>query len=225
MPSSFSAERFVQGMTFDEYVAYMATPANLQRAGNRGPRRDFSDHYRESFEQARLTEDQEAALRCLVAQPSGPAHMLVIAEEWSTDCQRDVPTYARIAAVAGLDLRIVPRDGQEYDVPASEPDIMADFLLHRNGEACRTIPICAFYTRDFEYLYHFTELPGIYDKDRLVRQRIRPYRPGETVPEAWARAEREVRELQQSPFGRIWASATVNEIVCGLHRRLVPGAG
>ena len=56
-------------MTFDEYVPYIGTPENLQRAGNRGPRRDFSARYREDFEQSRLTEDQEAALRWLVAQP------------------------------------------------------------------------------------------------------------------------------------------------------------
>ncbi len=224
MASSITAERFAEGMTFDDYVAFIGTPENLQRAGNRGPRRDFSAHFRESFEQARLTEDQVAAFRWLMAQPNGPARMLVVSEEWSTDCQRDVPTYARIAAATGLDLRIFLRDGQEYDVPASEPDIMADFLYRKDDGAYRTIPICAFYTSDFAYLYHFTEFPCIYDKDRLVRQRIRPRRPGETLTEARARAEREIRELQQSPFGRIWASATVNEIVCGLHRRLVLGA-
>lgn len=219
-----SAEQFATGMTFDEYVAFVGTPENLKRgAARRERRQDFSAFLRESFEQTRLTDDQAAALKWLVAQPDGPAKMLVISEEWSSDCRRDVPIFARIAAETGMELRIFPRDGFEYDVPAGEPDIMADFLNRKNGGAYRSIPVCAFFTKDFEYLYHFTEYAAIYDKDRVVNQNIRAPRPGESPDETRSRAQREFGAVQKSPFWRIWASAAVDEIVSSLHRKQVLG--
>jgi hypothetical protein len=223
MPNSITAERFAQGMTFDEYVDFIGTPENLQRAGSQGPRRDYRAFFRQAFEQARLNEDQKAALRWLVSQPNGPAKMLVISEEWSSDCRRDVPVFGRIAAETGMELRIFPRDGQQYDVPAGEPDIMADFLNRKNGGAYRSIPVCAFFTKDFEYLYHFTEYAAIYDKERVVVQNIRAPKPGEAPDETRARADREFGALQQTPFWRIWTSSMVDEIVSALHRKAVLG--
>jgi thiol-disulfide isomerase/thioredoxin len=223
MPASITAEHFGQGMTFDEYVAYIGTPENLKRGASQGPRQDFSAFMRERFEQARLTEDQAAALKWLAAQPNGPAKMLVVSEEWSSDCRRDVPMFARIAADTGLELRIFPRDAQDFDVPASDPDIMADFLNRKDGGAYRSIPVCAFYTKDFEYLYHFTEYAAIYDKERVVVQNIRAPKPGEAAPDTRARADREFGALQQSPFWRIWTSAMVDEIISALHRKAVLG--
>jgi len=223
MPSAITAERFAQGMTFDEYVGFVGTPDNLRREATTGRRQDYSAFLREAFERVRLTDDQEAALTWLVAQPNGPAKMLVVSEEWSSDCRRDVPTFARIAAASGMELRIFPRDGQRFDVPAGEPDIMADFLNRKNGQSYRSIPVCAFYTRDFEYLYHYTEYPSIYDKERVVVQNIRAPKPGEAAEQTRARSDREFGALQQSPFWRIWTSAAVDEVISALHRRVVLG--
>jgi hypothetical protein len=223
MPNVVTAERFAQGMTFGEYVAYIGSPENLRREAHSGPRQDYSAYFRDAFERARLSGDQEAALTWLVAQPNGPARMLAISEEWSSDCRRDVPTFARIAAATGMELRIFPRDGQRFDVPAGDPDIIAGFLNHKNNQTYRSIPVCAFYTDELEYLYHFTEYPAIYDKDRVVVQNIRAPRPGESADETRARSDREFGELQRSPFWRVWASATVDEIISALHRKLVLG--
>ena len=223
MSTAISASQFATGMTFDEYVAYIGTPENLRRGASQGPRQDFSAFFRDAFERARLTDDQEAALKWLVAQPNGPAKMLVISEEWSSDCRRDVPVFARIAAATGMELRIFPRDGQEYDVPPGDSDVMAGFLNHKKGQTFRSIPVCAFYTSDLDYLYHFTEYPAIYDKDRLVMQNIRAPKPGESPEQTRARANREFGALQRSPFWQIWTSATVDEIISGLHRKLVLG--
>ena len=223
MPNSIAAARFASGMTFDQYVAYIGSPENLQREATTGPRRDYSAFFRDAFEQARLTDDQEAALRWLVAQPNGPARMLVISEEWSSDCRRDVPIFARIAAASGMDLRIVTRDGQRFDVPDRDPDIMSEFLNHKNDQTYRSIPVCAFYTSELGYLYHFTEYAASYDKERVVVQNIRAPKPGERPDETRARADREFGELQRSPFWRIWASAAVDEIVSALHRKIVLG--
>jgi hypothetical protein len=145
-----------------------------------------------------------------------------------------VPTFARIAADSGMELRIFNRDGQHFssanvpsltDAPDSNADLMALFLNHKAGQTWQSIPVCAFFTRDLEYLYHFTEYPRIYDKDRLVIDHIRGQRPGESADERRARSDREFGELVSSPFFRIWTSATVDEIVTGLYLRLVLGTG
>ena len=209
-------------MTFDEYVQYIGTAENLARESGGGPRLDHSGDLRQAFESRRLTEDQVVALRWLVARPGGPAKMLVISEEFSSDCRRDVPTFARMAAVTGMELRIFTRDGQRFwddSRPAEEQppdgngDLMAHFLNFKNGRYWPSIPVCVFFTQDFEYLYHYSEYPAIYDKDRLAQNEDAPLH-----------AEPEFMELLASPFYRIWTSAAVDEIVSALHRRAVLGA-
>jgi hypothetical protein len=219
-------------MSFDQYVGYIGTPGNLEREATGGQRLDHSVFFREAFERSRLTDAQEAALKWLVSQTGGPAKMLVISEDWSSDCRRDVPTFARMAAVTGMELRIFTRDGKKFstanvpslaDAPDSNADIMAEFLNHKNGQRWQSIPVCVFYTWDLEYLYHFTEHPAIYDKDRLVVQNIRSPRPGESPDDTRTRSTREFGELQSSAFFRVWASATVDEIVSALHRKALLG--
>jgi hypothetical protein len=219
-------------MTFDAYVEYIGSPANLARESSSGPRADYSDFLRRSFNDRRFSDDQTDALKWVVAQPGGPASMLVIAEEWSSDCRRDVPTFARMAEVSGMQLRIFTRDGQKFssasvpslaEAPDSNADLMAQFLNHKYGQTWQSIPVCAFFTADMRYMYHFTEFPAIYDKDRIVQEHIRGQRAGESVEQTRARADREFTQLQQSPFWRMWTSATVDEILSALHRALILG--
>jgi len=220
-------------MTYDEYVAYIATPENLRREATGGASRvDRSSFFRDAFDKSWLTEDQAAVWRWLVEQPAGPAKMLVISEDWSSDCRRDVPMFARMAEMVDLELRIFNRDGQKFstanvptlaEAPDSNADLMAQFLNHKGGQSYQSIPVCAFFTRDMEYLYHFTEYPAIYDKERVVVQNIRAPRSGETPEQTRARADREFGELMASPLWRIWTSATVDEILSALHRKAVLG--
>src|SRR6267378_6762612 len=117
-----SPERFAKGMTFDQYVAFVGTPENLKREGSfNRPRKDYSDFLRKAYESAQLSDDQRDALRWLAAQPNGPAKMLVLSEEWSSDCRRDVPMLARLAQVGGLEMRLFVRDGQRMSAAAA-PD-------------------------------------------------------------------------------------------------------
>jgi len=220
-------------MTFDQHLSYLATPENLKREASSGPRTDRSAFFRAAFERSRLTDDQTLAWRWLVSQPNAPAKMLVISEDWSSDCRRDIPTFARMAEIGSLELRIFNRDGQHFSTanipsletaPDSNADLMSQFLNHKNGQTFQSIPVCAFFTSDMRYLYHFTEYAAIYDKDRLVMQHIRAPRANEAPEETRARADREFGELIDSPFWRIWTSATVDEILCALHRKLVLGA-
>src|SRR5262249_41622917 len=162
----------------------------------------------------------------------GPRRILVIAEEWSSDCRRDIPILKRLAEAAGLELRIFRRDGQRFsqshrpslaEAPDSNADIIAEVLNAKKGPTRQTTPVAVFYTADLGYLYHYVEYPRIYDKDRLVYGHIRVARPGETPEATKARVEQEFGALQASPFFRIWASAAVDEILSALHERLILG--
>ncbi|MGH9331209.1 MAG: thioredoxin family protein, partial [Vicinamibacterales bacterium] len=121
--SVVTPQRFAKGMTFDEYVKYVGSPENLAREGFGGyfadagsfgaPRKDNSAVFRERYARARLADYQTAAITWLVAQPNGPAKILVISEDWSSDCRRDLPLLARLAEAGGLELRIFNRDGKK----------------------------------------------------------------------------------------------------------------
>ena len=227
--SVVTPERYAKGMTFDEYVKFVATADNLKREGSLGPRRDWSGFLRESYDRARLTDAQVGAARWLAAQPNAPRKILVLSEEWSSDCRRDVPMLARLAEAGGMELRIFPRDGQRVGRepkpnPAESPnaDIMAEFLNEKNGQTWQSIPVAVFYTKDLEYLYHYVEYPAIYHKDR-VRGVMRTPRPGETPEQLNERDARDFAALQASPFFHLWGCAGIDEILSALHERLVVG--
>ena len=232
MASVVTPQRFASGMTFDEYVAYIGTPENLAREGSGGSaRRDFSGFFRDAFERAHLTGAQLEALQWLRAQPGGPAKLLVISEDWSSDCRRDVPTLARMAAETSMELRIFRRDGQKFsdahvpslaDAPDSNADIMAEFLKHSNGQTWQSIPVAVFYADDLTFLYRYQEYPAIYHKDPVVAK-IREPLPGESAADAAARTGPLFQALQDSAFFRVWACAAVDEIISALHRRLLLG--
>jgi len=230
--SVVTPERYASGMTFDQYLAWIATPASLAREGSRGDaRRDWSGHMRQWYESMPLDGAQAAAWKELAGLPGGPARILAISEEWSSDCRRDVPLVARVAATAGMELRIFPRDGQKFsrsqrptlaEAPDSNADIMAEFLNVKDGQTWQSIPVAVFYTRDLQYLYHYVEYPAIYHKDRL-RGHMVAARPGETKEQAEQRGGREFMELQRSPFFRVWAGAGIDEMLSALHERLTVG--
>jgi len=226
--------RFARGMTIDRYLAYIGSPENLARESDwwlGKDRRDLSDIVRPWYERARLSDAQRDAIRWLAAQPDGPANILVISEEWSSDCRRDVPILARLAEAGGMELRIFTRDGAKAakgprSDPAESPnaDLVNEFLNERDGQTFQSVPVAAFFTGDFRYLYHYTEFPAIYHKMKLAKAMQRP-KPGEATPEAtWDRFMVDWRELQLSPFPVLWASAAIDEMLSALHERLVVGS-
>src|SRR5216117_565228 len=231
--SVVTPERFARGMSFDQYVAYARTPETLKREGSQGAaRRDWSGYLRQAYESARLTDAQAAAIRWLAAQPNGPAKVLMIAEEWSSDCRRDLPMLARLAEAGGMELRIFRRDGQRFsrsqtpslaEAPDSNADLMAEFLNRKNGQVWQSIPVVVFYTKTLEYLYHYIEYPAIYHKDRVVGH-LRAPRPGEIPEKTQTRGTRLFFELLDSPFFRVWQCAAVDEMLSMLHERLVVGS-
>ncbi|TAJ20180.1 MAG: hypothetical protein EPO65_04565, partial [Dehalococcoidia bacterium] len=108
---SVSSKRFRDGYTFDEYLRYLASPVNLAREGYEGGTRlsptqrraDLSRDVSDWYASFALTEPQIQSIRLLAALPGGPARILVISEEWSSDCRRDVPVFQHLAEAAGLD--------------------------------------------------------------------------------------------------------------------------
>jgi hypothetical protein len=221
-------ERFASGMTFQQYVAYVGTPENLKREGSLGvPRLDRSEYLRTAYAEARLSDHQVAAVRWLAAQPHGPAKVLVISEDWSSDCRRDVPYLARLAEAGGLELRIFTRDGdtmrrQGLPDPAEggNADLMLEFLNEKNGQKWASIPVAVFYTKDLVELHRYIEYPAIYHKDRVLGH-LRAARAGESPEQTKARGGRDIGALLESPFFDLWASAGIDEILSALHEKVV----
>jgi hypothetical protein len=239
--SVVTPQRFAKGMTFDEYVRFAGSPENLAReafgrylpdSGSIGAQRvDNSGVLRDRYARTRLGDHQVAAIRWLAAQPGGPAKILVISEDWSSDCRRDVPVLARLAEAGGLELRIFTRDGKKIlgtrrPDPATAPDgnhdLMLEFMNKKNGAEWASIPVAVIYTKDFAELHRYIEYPAIYHKDR-IRAHQQAVRAGESPEQARARERTEFLAMQHSPFFDVWAAAAVDEIVSALHEKLVVG--
>jgi Thioredoxin len=241
--SVVTPERFATGMTFDEYVQYAGSAENLAREAFGGyfpdggsfgaPRKDNSAVLRERYLRARLADHQVAAIRWLAAQPGGPAKILVISEDWSSDCRRDVPMLARLAEAGGMELRIFNRDGKRIlatrrpdptAAPDANHDLMLEFMNRKGGGEWASVPVAVFYTRDLQEILRYHEYPAIYHKDR-IRAHQQAARPSETAEQAKERYAQEFAALQASPFFDLWASAGVDEILSALHEELVMHRG
>src|SRR5262249_11962405 len=157
--SVVTPERLASGMTFEEYLVYIGSPENLAREGfgyyggsfGAAPRKDNSTVIRERYTRARLAAHQREAITWLAAQPGGPARILVISEDWSSDCRRDVPMLARLAEAGKLELRIFNRDGAKIlrtgrPDPATggtgaNHDLMLEFMNEKNGGEWASVPV------------------------------------------------------------------------------------
>ncbi len=239
--SVVTPERFAKSMTFDEYVKYTGSAENLAReafgsyfpdSGSRGaPRKDNSAVFRERYTTTRLADYQTAAIKWLVAQPNAPAKILVISEDWSSDCRRDVPILARLAEAGGMELRIFNRDGKKIlgtrrPDPAAYPDanhdLMLEFMNEKNGGEWASLPVAVVYTKDFRELHRYIEYPAIYHKDR-IRGHQQTARSGETEEQRKTRDAREFLVMQNSPFFDLWASGAIDEILSALHEKIIVG--
>jgi len=239
--SVVTPERFAKGMTFDEYVTYTGSPENLAREGWGGyfpdagsiaaARKDNSAVFRERYARTRLTDHQTAAIRWLAAQPKGPAKILVISEDWSSDCRRDVPPLARLAEAGGLELRIFNRDGKKIlgtrrpdpvAYPDGNHDLMLEFMNKKNAGEWASLPVAAFFTQDLQELHRYFEYPAIYHKDR-IRGHQQAARASESEEERKARDRREFVAMQNSAFFDLWAAAGIDEILSALFEKLTVG--
>jgi len=96
---------------------------------------------------------------------------------------------------------------------------MLEFMNAKNGGEWASLPVIAFYTRDFKELHRYLEYPAIYHKDR-IRGFQQAARPGETAEQARARDLQVFLAMQNSPFFDLWAAAGIDEMLSALFEKL-----
>ena len=214
-------ERFARGLTFDEWVRFTGAPENLAREGFdvrrfslTRPRIDWSGYLRERHAKACLTDDQTAAVKWLAGQPGGPAKIAVIAEDWSSDCRRDLPYLARLAEAGGLELRVFVRDGDTMlrrglpdPAAGGNADLVVAYANDKDGQRFASIPVAVFYASDWVELYRYIEYPAIYHKERVLGH-LRA-------------TQGDIAGLLESPFFDVWAHAGIAEMLSALYERRV----
>ena len=124
------AQRFATGMTWKDYLAQMG---------------DTRGRTEENYTKASLTAEEKQFFSAL----GQVKYILMLAENWCGDVHRNSPMIARIAeAMPGCELRVFLRD--------QNPDLTDCFL--NNGY--RSIPIVAFFDKDWNEIGRWIERPG-----------------------------------------------------------------
>lgn len=185
--SVVTAERFDQGMTYEQYVS------SIERNQKR---------FQENYDATAVSAEDASKFKALMARPGGPAKLLVLGEDWCPDVFRGMPVFARLAEATGLEMRAFPRDQHK--------DIMAEFL---NGGEFESIPVAVFYTKDLGYIAHFIERPALAQaqmKD-LAPMYARLRKPDQT-PEEQAAAKQEYIDFQNGPIWAGWRQETIREV-------------
>jgi hypothetical protein len=115
------------------------------------------------IQESELDEDQYNQLKRL----SRIKYVLVIAEPWSGDVMYNLPPLLKMAEAANWEVRIFNRD--------LYPDLI---LPYRKEGLYLSIPVFAFYDKDFNELAHWVERPAlatrVMDAEQLkLRRRLR----------------------------------------------------
>jgi thiol-disulfide isomerase/thioredoxin len=126
-----TAERFNQGMTYEEYKAQM----NRNR-----------ERFDETEAAVQLKQGDVAAFKALPK----PLNVLVIAEDWCGDVIAGLPVLGKLAEEAGgkLNVRVFLRD--------QNLDLMDQYL---NKGEFRSIPVFAFFDENFKAIGDMKERP------------------------------------------------------------------
>ncbi|MCH7836807.1 MAG: thioredoxin family protein [Chloroflexi bacterium] len=177
--SVVTPERFASGMTWEQYLG--------QIKRNR-------ERFEYNYDGTIVTDEDVEAFRSLAARADGPAKVLALGEDWCPDVFRGLPVMARIAEVAGMELRIFPRD--------DNLDIMKEFL--NQGEH-QSIPVFVFYTEDHRYIAHWIERPAKANAELGEMQAMFEGKEQEERRAAY-------REFQQGPVWASWRQEAVREL-------------
>jgi len=171
-------ERFAKGVSYAEYRS---------SAAERGPA------YDENYNGTTVSEADVKAFKELMAQPDGPAKVLVLTEHWCPDCHREVPVVARLAEATGMDMKIFLRDENK--------DIMSEFK--KDGEF-ESIPVFVFYTKDHKYITHFIE------RSKYANEHMSEMRAGTENMTPEQRAEHSAK-FRAEKWGD-WRNATIQQL-------------
>ena len=156
--SVVTPERFASGMTYQEYIAQVATN---------------KDRFEEFYKNCQLSADDKAFFSKVAKMPGGAAKVLVLGEAFCPDVLRGMPAVARIAEASGMEMRVFPRD--------KHLDIMNEFLKHGQFQS---IPVMVFYTKDQQQLGHWIERPELADREQgEIEAETKKVNPGATEQE------------------------------------------
>jgi hypothetical protein len=137
-----TAERFQQGLTYDEFKEQMTRNQERFATNEAG---------------VSLEADDLAPFRALPR----PLNVLVLAEDWCGDVIDNLPILGRIAAETGkLNMRIFLRD--------ANLDLMDQYL---NRGEFRSIPVFAFFDEQFQEIGRFIERPDSVTERRAAQRR------------------------------------------------------
>ena len=175
-------QRFEQGYSYEEYLSQIKV--NKLR-------------FEQYFGEFDPEEGEVERFRNLTQRARGPAKVLAIGEDWCPDVYRGLPTMAKLADSAGVEVRVFPRD--------SNLDVMNEFL--KEGKY-QSIPVFVFYTEGLDYICHWIERPEVADREsEEIEASIREEKPG--LDDRQFGIERRKRVSQRFPS---WQEATVREI-------------
>lgn len=126
-------ERFAQGMTWGQYGD--SIKANKER-------------FLQFYSDFKVKPEEVAFFKKFNAK-KGPIKVVVIGEDWCPDVVRGIPVAVRLAEAVGMDLRIFPRD--------QNMDLMNEYLWRHEY---LSIPVFAFFDKDWKELGHWIERPA-----------------------------------------------------------------
>ena len=179
--SVVTRERFASGLTYQEYIAQVAT--NKER-------------FEEFYKNCQLSDEDKAFFSKVAKMPVGAAKVLVLGEAFCPDVLRGMPAVARIAEASGMEMRVFPRD--------KHLDIMNEFL--KNGQF-QSIPVMVFYTQDQQELGHWIERPELADKEQAqIEKEVKAENPGATEQEI-----RQKMRAQTGPKQLAWQQQSIRD--------------
>jgi len=123
-------ERFLQGMTFQQYLDQMGTN---------------KEKFMEFLREVKIRPEDREALKKLGKK----LNVLVITEDWCGDALYNVPVFAKLVeGNPNVELRVFLRD--------KNPDLMDQYL---NQGIYRSIPVFAFFDESMTEVARFLERP------------------------------------------------------------------
>lgn len=195
-----TAERFNQGMTYEEY-------------------REQMTRNRERFDETEAAVQLDSADVQVFSSLPQPLKVLVIAEDWCGDVISNLPVLGKLAAASdsNLDVRVFLRD--------QNLDLIDQYL--KEGKY-RSIPVFVFFDQDFNELGHMIERPASVTQ-MLAEKRASiyasnpqygdPSTPADQLPEdVRAAFMQEVNQMRED------ARPQINSAIVSDLRSLVKGA-
>jgi hypothetical protein len=186
------ASRFANGLTWTDYMAQIGEPRTRTEA---------------IYRAAALSDEERRFFGAL----SQVRYAVMLAENWCGDVHRNSPALARICeAMPACELRVFFRD-QNLD--------LADAYLN-NGY--RSIPVIAFFDRDWTELGHWIERPAVCTRLMFaIRARTLETAPADRQDAAMVEFRKQVHALYEPPHD-LWKD-TIKEIRLVLETRTTSG--